>query len=379
MSTEIEYNPFIIKGYFDDMHFCDREYESEKLITYFINQTNVTLFSPRKLGKTGLLNHVLSLCNKKYDCLTLYIDLYATQNLAEFTQSLAKEIFSSLPKKKSLTQRFLDQIGALRPKLSFDPLTGNPELSLDVIPEQKSSENIQNLFQYLDSLGYPVFIAFDEFQQIVNYPEQNTEAILRTILQKLRNCVFLFAGSHATIMNELFNSVKRPFYSSTTAMKLDKIPADKYHEFIKMHFEKRGRTIQDDGIDFILEWTTGYTYPVQYICHQIFATGKRQIDITFVKRVSAQILEEQSHIYLQYRNMLSIAQWNLLKALAKETSVLQPYQQTFIQKYKLGSASSTKRTLEALISKELVLDESTDKGTVYSVYDKLFLRYLQRI
>jgi len=379
MNAANEYNPFIINGYYDKLHFCDREDESNRLVTNLKNQTNTTLFSPRKLGKTGLINHIFALCNEDIECDCLYIDLYATQNLADFTQLLAKEIFATLPKKKSIAQRFMAQFSSLRPTLSFDPLTGIPELSLDLAEINKPNENIQSMFQYLDNIGHPVFIAFDEFQQIVQYPEKNTEALLRTILQKLRNCVFIFAGSHAGMMSEIFNSAKRPFYSSTAALALGKIPTEKYSVFIEKLFANRGRTIQPDAVAFILDWTNGYTYPVQYVCHQIFASGKRLIDLQFTRAIAAKVLEEQSHIYMQYRNMLTLAQWELAKAIAKESSISQPYQQAFIQQHKLGSVSTVKRGLDALIDKELVLAEATENGLVYSVYDKLFLRFLQRI
>ncbi|MDX2190831.1 MAG: ATP-binding protein [Bacteroidota bacterium] len=379
MSQEIEYNPFIIKGYFDKLHFCDRDHETNKLFSNLVNQTNTTIFSPRKLGKTGLIYHIFETCKSELNCKVLYIDLYATQNITDFTSLLAKEVFLNIPKTKSLTKKFLDSIKALRPTLSFDPLTGNPEMSLNMVSDQIPNENIENLFQYLDSLGIPVYIAFDEFQQIVHYPETNTEALLRTILQKLKNCVFIFAGSHATIMNEMFNSAKRPFYSSTSSLSLGKIPTDAYRTFIQQLFKSRGRTISLDAIDFILTWTTGYTYPVQYVCHEIFATGKRNIDITFSKLVAAQILQEQAHIFLQYRNLITAPQWQLLKALAKEESTKQPFNKDFLIKYRLGAASSTKRSLDSLIEKELILAESTPNGMEYSVYDKLFLRYLQRL
>lgn len=376
---EIEYNPFIIKGYYDKFHFCDRDYETNKLVTNLKNQTNTTIFSPRKLGKTGLIYHIFESCKAEINCKVLYVDLYATQNISDFTSLLAKEVFLNIPKSKSLTTKFLDSIKALRPVVSFDPLTGNPEMSLNMMTDQTPNENIKSLFQYLDSLGMPVYIAFDEFQQIVHYPETNTEALLRTILQQLRNCVFIFAGSHATLMNELFNSAKRPFYSSTSSLSLGKIPTEIYHTFIQQLFKSRGRNISTEAIDFILNWTTGYTYPVQYVCHEIFATGKRNIDIIFTKLVAAQILQEQAHIFLQYRNLITAAHWQLLKALAKEESTMQPFNKDFLTKYKLGAASSTKRSLESLIDKELILEESTENGTEYSVYDKLFLRYLQRL
>ena len=51
-------NPFIITGYYSPEHFCDREKETERLVNALNNGRNITLFSIRRLGKTGLIEHV---------------------------------------------------------------------------------------------------------------------------------------------------------------------------------------------------------------------------------------------------------------------------------------------------------------------------------
>lgn len=48
-------NPFVYEGYVSPVYFCDRIEESEKLISHLQNGRNVTLVSPRKIGKTGPL------------------------------------------------------------------------------------------------------------------------------------------------------------------------------------------------------------------------------------------------------------------------------------------------------------------------------------
>ncbi|MBF1449790.1 MAG: ATP-binding protein, partial [Prevotella oris] len=53
-------NPFITYGYKGNRYFCDRENETKKLIEALQNDRNVTLISPRRVGKTGLIKHVFS-------------------------------------------------------------------------------------------------------------------------------------------------------------------------------------------------------------------------------------------------------------------------------------------------------------------------------
>jgi len=53
------YNPFLIAGYYSPEYFCDREMETEKLISALENDRNISLMSPRRFGKTGLIQHAL--------------------------------------------------------------------------------------------------------------------------------------------------------------------------------------------------------------------------------------------------------------------------------------------------------------------------------
>ena len=50
-------NPFVYQGYESPDYFCDRTEETENIFSALQNGRNITLISPRKIGKTGLINH----------------------------------------------------------------------------------------------------------------------------------------------------------------------------------------------------------------------------------------------------------------------------------------------------------------------------------
>ena len=58
MTAKPPYNPFVLTGYIAPEYFCDRERESAKLLSALQNGRNVTLASPRRMGKTGLIHHL---------------------------------------------------------------------------------------------------------------------------------------------------------------------------------------------------------------------------------------------------------------------------------------------------------------------------------
>ena len=179
-------------------------------------------------------------------------------------------------------------------------------------------------------------------------------------------------------MLEMFNTAKRPFFSSTQIIGLDEIPEDKYKAFIREKFTERKRNITDEAIDFILSWTLSHTYYTQIICNAIYAEGKKNIGIDTVKQVCEEQLHLQQVTYMQYRSLLSSVQWQLLLGIAKEGLVTEPQAQDFLRKYKIGAASSAQKALNALLDKEMILSIETTEKTAYRVYNVFLMRWLER-
>ena len=371
-------NPFYLRGYHGAYLFCDRKEETKQLIDNVNNGINTTLISIRRMGKTGLIHHTFNSLSKDKNVICIYIDIYATQNLSEFTNQLASIILKSFPKTKRIGKEFMNMIKGFAPVFSYDPFTGLPNVSLSFTQTNQPEHSLKSLFSFLEKQNKKIVIAFDEFQQITEYPEKNVEHILRTLIQPLKNCSFIFSGSQKHILLEMFSSAKRPFFSSTQFLFLSNIEAHEYSKFIKKVFVKHQRTITDEAIDFILNWTKRHTYYTQALCNKVYAQSIKNIDIESVYFACDGILKEQENIFYQYRNLLTKLQWNLLKAIAKEDKVTQPTGINFISKNNLGNASSVRRSLMSLIEKEMVFEMSTKEQSYYSVYNCFLSRWLER-
>ncbi|OFX57391.1 MAG: hypothetical protein A2046_06350 [Bacteroidetes bacterium GWA2_30_7] len=369
-------NPFLINNYISPEYFCDRESESKTLISNIVNKSNVAFFAQRKIGKTALINHVLYLLQKKKQT-AIYIDIYATQNLKELTNILANSIYKAFPENKGIGKRFWEVIKILRPIISVDEITGSPQLSLDITQTKQFENTIPQLLKFLDQQNKAIIIAIDEFQQILNYPEKNVEAILRTCIQQLKNISFVFCGSNQKMMHYIFYNAKRPFYASTSSINLKKIDKTVYAEFIKLQFEKHKFKINTEDIELILDLTDCHTYYTQRLCHEIFARGVKKITTSIVFQTINTIISDNEAIYFQYRNLITPSQWNLLKVIAIEKKLEQPYAQKFIFKYNLGNSANVKRVIEALSEKELIYYNSTIEKPYYEVSDKFLMFWLQ--
>ncbi|MFB6307340.1 MAG: AAA family ATPase, partial [Flavobacteriales bacterium] len=117
-------------------------------------------------------------------------------------------------------------------------LTGIPEMSFELQNEREQKASLQQIFRYLENSKKVNYIAIDEFQQIDQYPETNTEKILRSHIQHLKNCRFIFSGSQKHLLLPMFSDSKRAFYQSTDFLHLKKIERNEYKEFIQTHFQE---------------------------------------------------------------------------------------------------------------------------------------------
>jgi AAA+ ATPase superfamily predicted ATPase len=370
-------SPFLTVGYRGKKYFCDREFELKVLKNNMINGINTTLISARRLGKSALLHRLFEdFDSQKYAC--IFVDIYACTNLKEFAEALALSIFKKFPQKRGIGRRFLDFLKNLRPIITYDALSGQPKILFDFVQPREYEHTLCSLFQFLDKQKIQVVLAIDEFQQIAEFPEKNTEALLRTIIQTLKHTQFIFSGSKKRMMLEIFNATNRPLFSSTQIIGLTEIPADKYKTFIRKKFVERRCSIDDEAIDFILSWTLLHTYYTQVICNAVFATGKKNVSIETVKQVCDEQLTLQQVNFMQYRSLLSPIQWKMALAIAKEGWVTEPQAQSFLHKHKIGAASSARKALTALLDKEMIFSVETEMKTAYRVHNVFLMRWLER-
>ncbi len=374
-----EGNPFKLRAYTIPNLFCDREDEVKLLSSYAKNGVDITLFSLRRMGKTGLIQHFFNQLKAKNKQKTIYVDIYDTQNITAFTNRLATAILQEFPEEQSIGKRFFKLLKSFSPTISFDQFTGVPEVSLTFHSDQQQQHTLKSLLFFLEKQNEQVIIAIDEFQQIANYPEKNVEAILRTIVQQLNNVNFIFSGSHKHLLIEMFNSTKRPFFSSTTPMYLDKINEEAYQNFIVRLFGEQKKKIEEDAVSFILKWTKRHTYYTQALCNKVYQISDKKIDLETVYLACDRILDEQEVVFYQYRKLLTAGQWNLLIAIAKDDVVFQPTGAAFVGKYNLGNPTSVRRSLKSLVDKEMVIHEIDKNGNnYYEVYNCFLSRWLAR-
>ena len=369
-------NPFIYQGYESPKYFCDREVETKTLLSHLKNGRNVTLISPRRIGKTGLIkNTFYHLKEQEKDATCLYIDIFATKNLHDFVELLGVMVINEIVRKNaSFIEKTISFFSALRPVLSMDPLTGEPSVSITVEPS-KEDITIQSIFNYLNDSEQEVYIAIDEFQQIAEYPEKGTEALLRSYIQFAQHVHFIFSGSKFHLMAEIFGSPKHPFYQSTEMMGLKPLDFDVYYDFCLQFFKEKGGNIEKDIFEYLYNMFEGHTWYIQCIMNRLYEANTNVESIDQVNAAILSILAGREPQFESLSQFFTNNQFSLLKAIAKEGIVAQPTAGRFIKSHNLSGASSTKAALKVLEDKELVYR----KPEGYIIYDRFMDLWLKRL
>lgn len=368
-------NPFLITGYKSPEFFCDRKDESERLTNSLLNRRNVTLFSRRRIGKTALIHHTFYKLKSKKQLNLYYLDLYSTNDIKDFIEILAKAIFTDLDSGiNKLTNRLKNVLGSLRPTITYDQFTGNPVISFNWITEKQSETTLENIFNFLNKQKKEIIIAFDEFQQIVDYPQKNIEALLRTHIQNSQNITCIFSGSQDHLITSMFKDKSKPFYHSSELFHLEKINPISYEKFILSLLRKGGKTINKEHVVLILNICENNTYFVQYLCNRLYSLDSKNIDEHTIYNTLLQVLKENEPFYFNYRNLLTANQWYLLSAIAKENGIQQITSKDFIKNYNLNTPSSVKAALDVLLKKGLVYYGDG----IYELEDIFFKIWLQR-
>lgn len=370
-----EINPFIVTGKIEPEYFCDRVEESARLVKSITNGNNLVIISPRRMGKTGLIQFCYEKPEIKEEYYTFFIDILHTSSLREFTYLLGREIYETLlPRSRKMANLFIQTIKSISSKFGFDPLSGTPTFNVELGDIERPEYTLDEIFRYLASADKPCIVAIDEFQQVAKYPEKNIEALLRTHIQKIRNSNFIFAGSERHMMQEMFLSASRPFYHSADMLELKAIVPETYIPFIAGHFEKRQRRVEATDIKRVYTLFKGHTYYIQKTFNEAFADTPAGETCTLetIRTAIDTMIASNDTIFREILSNIPEKQKEVLYAIAKEGEAERITSAQFIKRHNLSSSSSVQSAIKKLLEKDII----TEISKVYSITDKLFAMWI---
>ena len=363
-------NPFVVIGYRGPKLFCDRSKETKRLVGAIRNGRNVTLIAPRRYGKTGLIHHVFNGLPSDVKC--VYLDIYALKNLTEFSRAFASAVVGALdtPIEKTLSS-VAKFFSSCRPMV-IPQEDGPPKFSFDIQPQQVEL-TLQETFTYLKRKGRPIVIAIDEFQQILDFPETGTEALLRGYIQNVPDVRFIFAGSRHHLMGEMFMSAKHPFYQSTDIMSLDVIDHETYADFSEAHFLATGQPFRREAFSALYKQFAGITWYLQMVMNRLWEKGEGLVQPKQICEIIDEAVGDRALIFRDLYFSQTESGQRLLTAIAKDGEAQNVFSGDFLLRHHLTASSTVRSALLLLEEKDLVY--RTENG--YIVYDRLFAEWLK--
>lgn len=364
-------NPFVVTGKIEREYFCDRVEELRKIVKSINNGNNIVLISPRRMGKTGLMRYCYDFEFGKDEYYTFFIDILHTTSLQEFTYLLGRKIYETvLPKSKKMMTAFIHTLKSISGQFGFDPISNTPTFNLSLGDIVRPELTLEEIFLYLEQADRPCIVTIDEFQQISKYPEKNVEALLRTHVQGMTNCQFVFAGSEYHIMQEMFLSTAHPFYNSADILELKPIENNVYADFVELWMERYGRTVTRELTDTVYRLFRGNTYGMQKTFNELFAITDEG-DVCAMENVLLainNIIEAKEPLFQELLSNIPEKQKPLLYAIANEGEVEKITSAAFIKKHKLASASANQYAAKQLMANGVI----TKLHGKYSLNEQFF-------
>lgn len=350
-------SPFIYGNIVSEHAFTNREVEIKKLRDNLLNGINTTIISPRRWGKSSLVEKVSSDIQKTHkNHKIVLIDLFSVGSEEEFLESFAREVIkSSSTKWEDWIKSGKDFFKSLTPKLSvgIDP-QNDFNVSFDWNELQKNSDEILNLPEKIaEKKNIKFIICLDEFQNLANFGDPLLfEKKLRANWQRHNKVTYCLYGSKRHMMTDIFNNPSKPFYRFGDIMLLPKIATEKWIEFIIQGFGKTGKTIDSITAEKIPLLMKNHSWYVQQLAHYTWNLTSQTASLTEIQNALNELINANSPLYQREIEIISHTQLNLLKAICKgETK----FTSTFVMnQYALGTPRNVSKNKTILTNNDMV-------------------------
>lgn len=347
-------NPFKFGTIVEKEFFTDRVLETEMLKRKLDGENHLVLISPRRFGKSSLVSKVLSEIRRPH----ITVNMQQVLDVQDFSALLLKEIFELYPLEKI---RHLMTHFRISPQISTNAVTGTFEVSLS--PEVKGDIALEDTFKLLEKVSTPekrLIVVLDEFQDILAI-KKGLDKQLRSIIQKQKGMNYIFLGSQESMMTEIFEKKKSPFYHFGQLMHLKRIPEDDFRQYVLE------RLPEVNGIDIIVDKILAFTQCHPYYTQQLGAqvwelmTYDNIVDDVVEKSV-AQLVQEHDLDYERLWNSMNRTDKGVLREMALGRN---PMSQ------RTAPTSTTYSAIKRLLKAGLVIKE-----VGYQLEDPFFSRWL---
>ncbi len=368
--------PFMYGVAADADHFTDREEEKKRLQMNFENGINTIIISPRRWGKTSLVNRVAENMLTNSLVQVVRIDAFSVRTPDDFYRLLATEIIrqtsTRLEEWVENAKRFLS---SLFPVISVSPDPMNPvSLSIKSVSNNYSEEVLSMPERIAQAKGVHLVICIDEFQQIGELKDSLTfQKQLRSVWQHQHNVSYCLYGSKRHLLMNMFGKRSYPFYKFGDILFLERIPIAYWQEYISSRFVESGRRIDTHYIEEIYSYVNGDSSYIQQLSWLVWTRTETEVTDEVLTESQNDLLTQNHALFMEQINSLSASQIRFIKAMQAGKSVSLGHKEV-IDEFELGSTANV-AVLKKALQKKGIID--IEGGRVY-FSDPLFSHWLRR-
>lgn len=350
-------SPFVYGTTVSSEAFTNREAESARLRNNLLKGINTSIISPRRWGKSSLVEKVIIGINRKNkNTKTVIIDLFSVSTEEEFLETFAREVI------KASSNKWQEWMGSgktffkkLIPKLSIgvEPYT-DFNISFDWKDLKKNIDEVINLPESIAKKRKLKFIiCLDEFQNIGSFPDFiNFEKKLRAVWQRQKSVTYCLYGSKRHMMADIFNNPSKPFYRFGDIILLQKIKTSDWVSFIIKGFQKSGKNIDKIHAELICTLMKNHSWYVQQLSHYVWNLTKKKAGLQEINTALTELINTNSPLYQKEVEGISTTQLNLLKAVAQGETKFTSTQ--VMQDYSLGTPRNVSKNKTILINHDTI-------------------------
>ena len=308
-------NPFKFGTIVEGDFFTDRV-EEVAYIKHFINSANhLIIISPRRFGKSSVALKAVKQSGRRY----IYLNLQKVMSVQDLAAKLLTEVYkhNTLEKLRGLISNF-----RIIPTLNTNALTGAVDVSFQ--PSQNANVMLEDVFGTLENIGNEsnrLVVILDEFQEILEI-ETGLDKQLRAIMQEQKNINYILLGSQESMMEDIFEKKKSPFYHFGQLMRLRKLPRNEFEQYISSRLKTLLPQNYNEITKEILDYTDCHPYYSQQLASQIWQTAIINPECTELFSKALQQIEE-SHC-LDFERIwirLNRTDKKILQTLASDTQL----------------------------------------------------------
>lgn len=370
--------PFIYGKIVADNDFTDRKEETKRLISNFLSNTNTAIISPRRWGKSSLVNRAIRLASEQESSiLFVKMNVFKCETEQDFYELFAKKVIEDIsPTADALLTNAKEFISRLLPKISLSDPGTRYEIGFGIdMRANPIGEDILDLPQQIATRRKKkVIVCIDEFQQIGEFARtQSFQKILRSHWQEQKDVAYILYGSKKHMMMHIFGEYASPFYKFGDMMFLPKISNADWTEYICRRFEESGKSISSEWASYLAATVENHSYYVQQLAQYAWLRTEK---ICSQKEIDDAFLSMLDSMSLQFTNLmdtLTEKQRNFLCAISNGEKNLSS-EQVLLQ-YKLGTSGNIRILKNALKKRDLI--ETT--GSTAEIQDPIFKVWIQLI